>query len=45
MVMAAALLGLVVPGVVVEDVGTVAKTLPDFTTRWEQMVSGGPATP
>ncbi|MFN8045589.1 MAG: 3-phosphoshikimate 1-carboxyvinyltransferase [Dermatophilaceae bacterium] len=45
MVMAAALLGLVVPGVVVEDVGTVAKTVPDFTTRWEQMVSGGPATP
>ena len=39
MVMAGAVLGLVVPGVVVEDVGTVAKTMPEFTTLWERMLS------
>ena len=39
MAMAAAVLGLAVPGVVVEDVGTVAKTLPDFTTLWGRMLS------
>lgn len=38
MVMAAAVIGLAVPGVVVEDVGTVAKTLPTFTTLWERML-------
>ena len=45
MAMAAAVLGLVVPGVVVEDVGTMAKTLPEFTSLWGRMlaerVSGG----
>ncbi|MBM6405236.1 3-phosphoshikimate 1-carboxyvinyltransferase [Phycicoccus sp. CSK15P-2] len=39
MVMAAAVLGLVVPGVVVEDVGTVAKTMPEFTTLWGRMLA------
>ena len=39
MVMAAAVLGLAVPGVVVEDVGTVAKTMPEFTTLWGRMLS------
>ena len=39
MVMAGAVLGLVVPGVVVEDVGTVAKTMPDFTGLWARMLS------
>ena len=39
MVMAAAVLGLAVPGVVVEDVGTVAKTMPGFTTLWGRMLS------
>lgn len=39
MVMAAAVIGLVVPGVVIEDVGTVAKTLPGFTTLWEGMLA------
>jgi 3-phosphoshikimate 1-carboxyvinyltransferase len=39
MVMAAAVLGLVVPGVVVEDVGTVAKTLPEFTALWDRMLA------
>lgn len=38
MVMAAAVLGLVVPGVVVEDVGTVAKTMPEFTALWADML-------
>ncbi|WP_270888444.1 3-phosphoshikimate 1-carboxyvinyltransferase [Pedococcus sp. 5OH_020] len=38
MVMAGALLGLRVPGVVVQDAGTVAKTLPEFTTLWEHLV-------
>jgi len=38
MVMAGAVLGLRVPGVVVEDVGTVAKTLPEFTTLWDTLV-------
>ena len=38
MVMAAAVLGLVVPGLVVEDVGTVAKTMPRFTDLWSEML-------
>lgn len=42
MVMAAAVLGLAVPGVVVRDPGTVAKTLPDFTDRWAGLL-GEPA--
>ena len=36
--MAAAVLGLVVPGVVVENVATVGKTMPDFTERWRTML-------
>ncbi len=38
MVMAGAVLGLAVPGLVVEDVQTVAKTLPQFTALWERML-------
>ena len=38
MVMAGALLGLVVPGLVVEDVGTVAKTMPQFPELWARML-------
>ncbi|WP_404349613.1 3-phosphoshikimate 1-carboxyvinyltransferase [Phycicoccus jejuensis] len=38
MVMAAAVLGLAVPGIVIEDVGTVGKTMPEFTTLWERML-------
>lgn len=46
MVMAGAVLGLAVPGVVVENVATVAKTLPTFTTLWARMLGAGPdATP
>ena len=41
MAMAGAVLGLRVPGLVVEDVGTVAKTLPNFVDLWQGMV--GPA--
>ncbi len=40
MVMAGAVLGLAVPGLAIEDVATVGKTLPQFTTMWEQMVDG-----
>ena len=42
MVMAGAVVGLAVPGVVVEDVATVGKTLPTFTTMWEAMLVGDP---
>jgi 3-phosphoshikimate 1-carboxyvinyltransferase len=40
---AAAVLGLVVPGVTVQDIATTAKTLPDFVTRWRTMLDGGSA--
>ena len=39
---AGAILGLSVPGVLVEDVGTTAKTLPDFTGLWQAMLDGDP---
>jgi 3-phosphoshikimate 1-carboxyvinyltransferase len=35
-----ALVGLAVPGVQVDDIGTTAKTLPQFTTLWERMLDG-----
>jgi 3-phosphoshikimate 1-carboxyvinyltransferase len=38
MVMAAALLGLAVPGIAVENVATVGKTLPEFTELWREML-------
>jgi 3-phosphoshikimate 1-carboxyvinyltransferase len=38
MVMAAAVLGLAVPGVQVADPGAVAKTLPDFRERWAALL-------
>ncbi|MGL4745560.1 MAG: hypothetical protein ACRCXL_14395 [Dermatophilaceae bacterium] len=41
MVMAAAVIGLAVPGIVVENVGAVAKTMPGFTSLWSRML--GPA--
>ncbi len=41
MVMAGAIIGLAVPGLVIEDVGTVAKTMPTFTQLWEQMLGLG----
>lgn len=36
---AAAVLGLVVPGIAVENVGTTAKTYPGFVAHWEQFVA------
>jgi 3-phosphoshikimate 1-carboxyvinyltransferase len=35
-----ALLGLAVPGVLVEDVATTAKTIPDFVGLWDGMLRG-----
>lgn len=40
--MAYAVVGLVVPGVRVLDVATVAKTVPDFVQRWSAMLAGRP---
>ncbi|MEV5650452.1 3-phosphoshikimate 1-carboxyvinyltransferase [Nocardia sp. NPDC052254] len=40
MATAGAILGLRVPGVSIEDIGTTAKTLPQFVTLWESMLSG-----
>jgi len=40
MAMAGAVLGLRVPGVVVENVETTDKTLPEFAARWTHMVNG-----
>lgn len=38
MATAAAVLGLIVPGVLVEDIGTTGKTLPDFPGLWRRML-------
>lgn len=38
-----ALIGLRVPGVEIDDIGTTAKTLPEFTQIWEQMLKDAPA--
>lgn len=35
-----ALLGLVVPGIVIDDIGTTAKTLPEFADLWDAMLRG-----
>lgn len=43
MATAGALIGLRVPGVDVIDVGTTAKTLPDFVGMWTRMLAGDPA--
>ena len=40
---AGAVLGLAVDGVLVENVATTAKTLPDFTGLWQRMLDGGDA--
>ncbi len=40
MVMAAAVLGLAVPGIEVLNAATVGKTFPDFTSRWEALARG-----
>ena len=41
MVMAAAVLGLAVPGLTVLNAATVAKTFPGFTTQWAAMLGSG----
>ena len=38
-----AVLGLAVPGVLVEDVATTGKTVPDFADRWVGMLGTAPA--
>lgn len=38
---AAAVIGLRIPGVAVDDIGTTAKTLPDFDRLWATMLGGG----
>jgi 3-phosphoshikimate 1-carboxyvinyltransferase len=43
MAMFAAVLGLSVDGVLVEDVATAAKTVPDFVERWTAMLGTAPA--
>jgi len=43
MATAGAIVGLVVPGVEVDDIATTAKTLPDFPAMWQAMLSGRPA--
>jgi 3-phosphoshikimate 1-carboxyvinyltransferase len=40
LVMAAAVVGLVVPGVEVDDAAAVSKTFPDFVDQWSAFVSG-----
>ena len=42
MATAGAIIGLRVPGVRVEDVGTTTKTLPDFVGLWQGMLAGSP---
>lgn len=37
-----ALIGLAIPGVVVDDIGQTAKTLPEFVDLWEAMVGSAP---
>lgn len=39
-----ALIGLVVEGVEVDDIGSTAKTLPEFPELWAEMLTGKPAT-
>lgn len=43
MATAGAILGLRVPGIEIEDIGTTAKTLPDFVDLWERMLVGDAA--
>ena len=42
LVMAAAVLGLAVPGIEVGDPATVGKTFPEFTSLWREMLEGAP---
>ncbi|MFI5802343.1 3-phosphoshikimate 1-carboxyvinyltransferase [Streptomyces sp. NPDC051561] len=42
MATAGSIIGLAVPGVQIENVGTTAKTLPDFPQMWADMLAGDP---
>jgi 3-phosphoshikimate 1-carboxyvinyltransferase len=42
MVMAAAVLGLAVPGLRIRNAATVAKTFPEFQVLWQQMLGQAP---
>ncbi len=41
MATAGAIIGLVVPGVEVDDIGSTTKTIPDFPGMWDAMLGGG----
>jgi 3-phosphoshikimate 1-carboxyvinyltransferase len=41
MATAGAILGLMVPGIGVDDIASTAKTLPEFPARWSAMLAGG----
>ncbi|MGQ0773645.1 MAG: 3-phosphoshikimate 1-carboxyvinyltransferase [Pseudonocardiales bacterium] len=41
MATAGAIVGLVVPGIAVDDIAATAKTLPDFAVTWSAMLAGG----
>lgn len=45
MATAGAIIGLAVEGVEVEDIGTTAKTMPEFPELWRGMFESGPGTP
>ncbi|MDE0547279.1 3-phosphoshikimate 1-carboxyvinyltransferase [Microbacterium sp. C7(2022)] len=40
-----ALIGLAVPGVIVDDIGTTAKTMPEFPEIWQRMLDDSAAAP
>jgi 3-phosphoshikimate 1-carboxyvinyltransferase len=40
MATAGAILGLVVPGITVDDISATRKTLPDFPLSWSAMLAG-----
>ena len=41
MATAGAILGLVIPGIAVDDIAATTKTLPEFPARWSEMLAGG----
>ncbi|WP_285643926.1 3-phosphoshikimate 1-carboxyvinyltransferase [Lentzea sp. NBRC 102530] len=41
MATAGAIIGLVVPGIEVDDIGSTTKTIPDFPGMWDAMLTGG----
>jgi 3-phosphoshikimate 1-carboxyvinyltransferase len=43
MATAGAILGLVVPGITVDDIAATSKTLPEFSASWSAMLAGGGA--